>query len=50
MLQKELPKGLMDEECGRDVKEEHAGLCVYVRGGGGGETGIGMFLIGDIVN
>ena len=29
MLQKEVPDvGLVDEECGEEVKEEHAGLCV----------------------
>lgn len=27
MLQKELAQGLVDEECGKDVPEGHAGLC-----------------------
>ena len=27
MLQKEQPEGLKDEECGKDVKAGHAGLC-----------------------
>ena len=35
MLQKELPEGLADEECGGQVENGHAGLCVYVRGGRG---------------
>ena len=28
MMQKELPEGLKDEECGRPVEKGHAGLCV----------------------
>ena len=32
MLQKELPEGLKDEECGKQVSDGNAGLCEYVIG------------------
>lgn len=34
MLQKEMPEGLKDEECGKQVAEGQAGLCQYVGRGG----------------
>ncbi len=30
MLQKETPGGLKDEECGKEVLDNHAGLCMWV--------------------
>lgn len=49
-IQKETPTGLVDTICEKDVEKDHAGMCRYVTGFGGGAGQIYpmLFLVVDV--